>query len=68
MPRFEQYEIWTLNGDKWELTSAFRDFDVASAVAKSRSNRVRLMHVIYEDSKVVEKQVIAEIGATREHP
>ncbi len=68
MARFDQFEIWALNGDKWELTSAFRDFDVASAVARSRSARVRLMHVVYEDGQVVEKQVIAEIGATREHP
>ena len=68
MPRTEQYEIWALNADKWELTSSFRDFDVASAVARSRSTRVRLMHVVYEEGQVVEKQVIAEIGATREHP
>ncbi len=68
MARFEQYEIWAQNGDKWELTSSFRDFDVASAVASSRTTRVRLMHVIYEDGQVVEKQVLAEIGATREHP
>jgi hypothetical protein len=68
LARTEQYEIWALNGEKWELTSAFRDFDVASAVARSRTTRVRLMHVIYEDSQVIEKQVIAEIGATREHP
>ncbi len=68
MARTEQYEIWAANGEKWELTSAFRDFDVASAVARSRSTRIRLMHVVYEDGQVVEKQVIAEIGATREQP
>lgn len=68
MARIEQFEVWTQNGDKWELSSAFRDFDVASAVARSRSTRVRLMHVVYEDGKVVEKQVMAEIGATREQP
>ena len=68
MPRIEQYEIWALNGDKWELASVFREFDVASAVARARGSGVRLMHVVYEDGKVVEKQVIAEIGATREHP
>ena len=67
MSRIEQYEVWTLNGDKWELASVFRDFDVASAVARSRSTRVRLMYVVY-DGPVVQKQVIAEIGATREHP
>ena len=68
MPRIEQYEIWAQNGDKWELASAFRDFEVASAVARSRTARVRLMHVVYEDGRVVEKQVIAAIGSTREEP
>ncbi len=68
MPRIEQYEIWALSDDKWVLTSAFRDFDVASAVARARVARVRLMRVVYEEGQVVEKQVIAEIGSTREHP
>ncbi len=68
MLRIEQYEIWALSEDKWVLTSAFRDFDVASAVARSRAARVRLMRVVYEEGQVVEKQVIAEIGATREQP
>ena len=68
MARFEQYEIYALDAGAWGLASAFRDFDLASSVARSRSTRVRLMHVVYEDSQVVEKQVIADIGATREHP
>ncbi len=68
MARLEQYEIWTQAGDKWEFSSAFRDFDVASAVARSRSTRLRLLHVVYEGGQVVDKQVFAEIGATREKP
>ncbi len=68
MTRTEQFEIWTQADDKWELSSAFRDFEVASAVARSRIARVRLMRVVYEDGQVIEKQVIAEIGSTREHP
>ncbi len=68
MSRFEQYEIWALNGDRWEMIASFRDLDVASAVARNRSNRVRLMHVVYEDGKPVQEDILAEVGATREQP
>ncbi len=68
MPRFEQYEIWVLNGDRWEISSWFRDFDVASTVATGRTRRVRLIHAVYEDGKRVQEEVIAEVGATRERP
>lgn len=68
MVRFEQYEIWILNGDRWEVASWFRDFEVASAVAGGRSRRVRLIHAVYEDGKRVKQEVIAEVGSTREHP
>ena len=68
MARFEQYEICAQNGDKWELSSAFHDFDVASAVARARSTRVRLMQVTYVDGEAVETHIIAEIGGLREHP
>ncbi len=68
MARFEQYEIWVLNGDRWEITSWFRDFEVASAVARGRSRRVRLIHAVYENGKRVQEEVIAEVGTTRERP
>jgi hypothetical protein len=68
MPRFEQFEIWVLNGEKWELASAFHDFDVAAAVARGRNSRVRLVHAVYEDNKLVAQEVIAEVGSTRPHP
>jgi hypothetical protein len=63
--RFEQYEVWELNAGKWELIAAFRDFEVANVLAHRRSYRVRLMHVVYEDSAVVQQDVLTEIGATR---
>lgn len=66
MARFDQYEVWIQNGDKWELSSAFPEFDVASAVAQARGARVRLVHATYEDSKLIEQQVIAEIGSVRD--
>ena len=66
--RFEQYEIWVLNGERWEMVSWFRDFEVASAVARGRSRRVRLIHAVYEGSKRLQEEIIAEVGDTREEP
>ncbi len=66
--RFEQFEIWVLYGGRWELASVFRDLDVASAVARGRSRRVRLIRAVYEDGKRVQDDVIAEVGSTREQP
>ena len=71
MDRFEQYEIWGLSpnsGTRWEFVAAFRDFDVASAVAARRGRGVRLVHVVYEDGKLAEQQVLAELGSIRENP
>ncbi len=66
--RYEQYEIWVQQADKWERVAWFRELDVASALARSRPGRVRLLHVIYDDGKQVEQQVLAELGARREQP
>ncbi len=68
MSRFEQFEIWVLNGERWEFLASFADFDVANAVARARPHRVRLLHVVYEEGKAVAQEVLAEIGATREEP
>ena len=66
--KFEQYEIWKLAGEQWELVAWFRDFDVASAVAGNYAYRMRLVHAVIEDRERVHEDVIAEVGATREHP
>jgi hypothetical protein len=68
MERWEQYEIWKPipGSSRWELVAAFRDFDVASAVAKERVQSLRLVHAIYEGNKLAEHHVIAEIGRTRQ--
>ncbi len=63
--RFEQFEVWQLNQDRWEFLASFQDFAVANAMARSRSHRVRLLRVVYEDAKPVEQDILAEIGATR---
>jgi hypothetical protein len=68
MARWEQYEIWVQNGEKWEMLASFLDFEVASAVARNRSSKMKLMLATYEDSTVVTKDVIAELGATRTEP
>ncbi len=66
--RWEQYEVWVLNGDKWEMVAAFRDFHVAQDVARARNARVRLIHALYENDKLIEHEILAEVGSTREHP
>ena len=68
MSQFEQYEVWSLNGEKWELVAWFHDFEVASAVMRKRTYRTRLIHAVYEGNTRVKEDVLAELGATREHP
>ena len=46
MARWEQYEVWVRAGDKWELSSTWREFDVAQAVAHGRHTGVRLVHAV----------------------
>ena len=65
MARFEQYEVWEFNRGRWELVGAFREFDIASVLAHRRSYRVRLMHVVYENDKPIQQDVLTEIGETR---
>jgi hypothetical protein len=66
MTRWEQYEVWVENSDKWEMLASFGDFEVASAMARSRSSRMRLVHAIYEEGKLISQDVLAEVGITRE--
>jgi len=65
MARWEQFEVWAQNGTQWEMLAALHDFELASALLRTRSNRTRLIHAVYEDGKVIEKDILAEIGATR---
>ncbi len=68
MSRFEQFEIWELNGGRWEFVASFKDFEVAHVMARKRHYRVRLMRVVYDAGKAVEQEILTEIGATREQP
>ncbi len=68
MAKFEQFEIWEFNNGRWEFIASFKDFEIANVMARRRTYRVRLMHVVYENGKAVEQQVLTEIGATRQEP
>ena len=66
MARWEQFEVWTRNGsNRWEMIAAFNDFEIASAVARNRSSKMRLVQAVYENGKVLERDILAEVGATR---
>ena len=65
MARWEQFEVWKQTGEKWEMLASFHDFELASAMARNRSSRMRLIHAVYENGKMVEQDVLAELGATR---
>ena len=66
MARWEQYEVWVQKGVKWEIAAAFSDFEIASALARNYSTRMRLIHTVYDEGKVVERDVLMELGARRE--
>jgi hypothetical protein len=53
---------------RWEFVASFLAFEVAYALTKNRTERVRLLKVTYENGAPVEQEVIAEVGATREQP
>lgn len=61
----EQFQVWVLDNGHWQIIGAFHDFDPANALARARNNRVRLMRVLFEDGKLTNSDVLAEIGATR---
>src|SRR5215470_13540945 len=66
MARWEQFEVWVQKDNRWEMIASFPDFEVASAVARNRPNRMRLVHVVYENSRMMEQDVLAELGTTRQ--
>ena len=69
MERWEQYEVWVMpdsENPRWEMVAAFEDFEVASAVARKRQRKVRLIHAVYDGNKLIEKHVLADLGQVRE--
>jgi archaellin len=63
----EHFEVWVLQDQDthWARLATFPDFDVAHALARTRSSRVRLVQTAFADGKEVSAVVLAEIGATR---
>ena len=68
MSDWQQYEIWAQKKGQWGMVASFREFDVASAVLRNYTYRTRLVRVFYKDAEPVEKEVIVELGETREKP
>ena len=62
MPQWDQYELWSLNGEKWELVMWFHEFDVAQAVMRTRRYRTRLIHAVYDGANRVREDILAELG------
>jgi hypothetical protein len=65
MARYEQFEVWVHKDGRWEMVAAFLEFEVANALARARTSRVRLIQATYENGKQVSSDVLAEIGDTR---
>jgi hypothetical protein len=65
MARWEQFEVWVLHGARWNMVASFNDFELASTVSRNRSERMRLIHTVYENGKVVEQDILAELGTVR---
>jgi hypothetical protein len=64
----EQFEIWLENNGRWNLHASFQAFEPASAVFANRTYRQKLVRAVYENGRLVLREVIAEVGRTRETP
>lgn len=66
MAKWKQYEVWVQTSDnKWEILGLFPSTELATAVANARGSRARLIEVLYDGSKMLGQEIIAEIGNTR---
>jgi hypothetical protein len=66
MAKWKQYELWVQTGEsKWEMIGVFPSTDLATAVANTRSRRARVIEVLYDGSKLLGQEIIAEIGTGR---
>lgn len=69
MAKWKQYELWVQTGEnKWEMVGVFPTPDLPTAVANARSTRARLIEVLYDGSKLLGQEVIAELGSSRKEP
>jgi hypothetical protein len=66
MAKWKQYELWVQTGEsKWEIVGIFPSTELATAVANARSARARLIEVLYDGSKMLGQEIVAELGNTR---
>jgi len=69
MAKWKQYELWVQTGEsKWEMVGVFPTTELATVVANGRNTRSRLIEVLYDGSKLLGQEVVAELGAGRREP
>jgi hypothetical protein len=69
MAKWKQYELWVQTGEsKWEMVGVFPTTELATVVANARNTRSRLIEVLYDGSKLLGQEVVAELGAGRREP
>jgi hypothetical protein len=69
MAKWKQYELWIQTGEnKWEMVGIFPTPELPTAMANARTTRCRLIEVLYDGSKILGQEVIAELGANRREP
>jgi hypothetical protein len=63
MAKWSQYELWVQTGkNKWEMIGIFPDPEMPTTLARARSLRARLIEVRYDGDKMLEQEIIVEIG------
>jgi hypothetical protein len=69
MAKWKQYELWVQTGEnKWEMVGVFPTPELPTAMANARAARARLIEVLYDGSKLLGQEVIAELGTSRREP
>ncbi len=61
---WEQFEVYQQDGERWRLIGAFPDLDIAKAMARTRSTRMRLVRSLYNECSQIEQDVIADLAAS----
>jgi hypothetical protein len=66
MAKWKQYELWVQTAqNKWEIVGLFPTTELATVVANARTARTRLIEVLYDGTKMMGQEIIAELGNTR---
>lgn len=66
MAKWKQYELWAQTSEnKWEIVGLFPTTELATVVANARASRTRMIEVLYDGTKMMGQEIIAELGNTR---